>query len=474
MKMMSLTKILMALATLAGCGANNTPAPAPNEWDNTTVESYEYASTVVPSSFYAVEVNGKSTRTLPTSEAHVCVFGCDGLVEVEVIDLRRTIENVVVRPISKNYTYSHDGSSVKLYLRPYDQVVVEINGDETNPLFVFANPLEESFRPQEDDPNVVFFKAGGVYGLNQTQLVRSGQTIYVEGGAILTGGVISEGLENVKIAGCGILDGRETSTQAIKIGKTKGLTIENITVLNRNLWTTYLWECEDILVDNYKVVAVATTLHQYGAENDGCDLLGCKNAVVKRSFSYCHDDAFCIKAQKWLVGAEVDNVEFNECIAWNVGGGNSFEIGYELNQNVNDVRYRNIYAIRTAGRTPSLRRGALGVQNGAGGKVTNISYDGVWVEDPREYGIYMGILKSSYDIGNGVVWTPGEVDGVSVKNANFLVKPPYGFHFEGYDVDVHKLKNITLENITIGGEKLTQSNAKQMGMVIKNADVQIK
>ena len=174
------------------------------------------------------------------------------------------------------------------------------------------------------------------------------------------------------------------------------------------------------------------------------------------------------------MGAEVDNVEFRDCIAWNVGGGNSFEIGYELNQNVNNVRYRNVYAIRTAGRTPSLRRGSIGLQNGAGGKVTNISYDGVWVEDPREYGIYMAILKSSYDIGQGVEWTPGEVDGVSVKNVNFLVKPPYGFHFQGYDVDVHRLKNITLENITIAGERLTKENASRLGVVIKNADVEIK
>ena len=86
----------------------------------------------------------------------------------------------------------------------------------------------------------------------------------------------------------------------------------------------------------------------------------------------------------------------------------------------------------------------------------------------------MAILKSSYDIGQGVEWTPGEVDGVSVKNVNFLVKPPFGFHFEGYDVDVHRLKNITLENITIAGEKLTKENAKAMGVVIKNADVEIK
>lgn len=473
---MSFLTTLMVLAALVGCGENGTPTPepTPNEWDNTKVEYYEYSHTVVPSAFYHVEVNGKGVKTLPTTEAHVCVFGCDGVVEVEIFDLRQNIESVVVRPISKNYTYSNEGGSVKLYLRPYDRVDVEINGDETNPLFIFVNPLEEGNRPDENDPNVKYFKAGGVYGDHITQTLKSGQTLYIEGGAILTGGIISEGLTDVKIAGCGILDGRETSTQAIKIGKTKGLTIENVTVLNRDMWTTYLWECEDVVVDNYKVVAVATTHHQYGAENDGCNLLGCKNAVVSRSFSYCHDDAFCIKAQKWLVGAEVDNVEFRDCIAWNVGGGSSFQVGAELNKNVNDVRFRNVYAIRTAGRTPSLRRGSLSLQNCAGGKVTNISYDGVWAEDPREYGIYFGILKTSYEIGQGVEWTPGEVDGVSVKNVNFLVKPPYGFHFQGYDVDVHRLKNITLENITIAGEKLTKENAAAMGVVIKNADVEIK
>ncbi|MBR3681879.1 MAG: hypothetical protein IKD05_03510 [Tidjanibacter sp.] len=473
-----MTLTLLATTLLLGACAPNVNNGAgggeqtENEWDKTVVENYTYASTLIPSTYYYVEVNGGYAQTIPTSEAHVCVFGCDGVVKVEIDNLRAAIESVVVRPVSKNYTYSHDGSKVTLLLKPYDRVVVEINGDETNPLFVFANPLEVE-RPQEDDPNVVYFKAGTITDIHRMAL-KSGQTLYVEGGAIIRGSLFFESKENVRIAGCGVLDSRESGDQAIKVGKTKGLTIENITVLNRDKWTTFLYENDNVLLDNYKVVAVATTHHEYGAENDACDLMGCKNVVVKRGFSYCHDDAFCVKSQKWSYKGEVDNIEFEDCIAWNVGGGNSFEIGYELNQNVNDVRYRNIYAIRTAGRTPTLRRGALGVQNGAGGRVTNISYDGVWVEDPREYGIYMRVLESSYEIGTGVEWTPGQIDGVSVKNANFLVKPPYGFHFEGYDVDVHRLKNITLENITIAGEKLTKSNAQRLGFVFKNADVEIK
>lgn len=103
---MNFVASLMCLAALVGCGENGTPAPepTPNEWDNTKVEYYEYSNTVVPSTFYHVEVNGKGVTTLPTTEAHVCVFGSDGVVEVEIFDLRQNIESVVVRPISKNYT----------------------------------------------------------------------------------------------------------------------------------------------------------------------------------------------------------------------------------------------------------------------------------------------------------------------------------------------------------------------------------
>ena len=479
--MMLTLMLALSLSWLGACenpSTGNSGGDQPNEpaeWENTVVENYQYSPTIKPSTYYGVEVNGQSVKTLPTTEAHVSVFGCDGVVKVEVTPYRESIEKVVVRPISKNYVYTHDASKVTLYLRPYDRVVVEINGNEETPLFVFANPLEEGVRPQEGDANVTYYKAGKIYGSSgATHTIASGHTVYIEGGAVVEGSFVFEGKENVTLAGCGILDSRESSQQAVKIGRTNGLTIENITVLNRDNWTTYLYENNNILLKNYKVVAVATTHHEYGAENDACDLLGCTNAVIKHGFSYCHDDAFCIKSQKWLVSGVVDNIEFEDCLAWNVGGGNSFEVGYELNQNVSNIRFRNIYAIRTAGRTPTLRRGALGVQNAAGGKVSNISYDGVWVEDPREYGIYMRILKASYEIGNGVEWSPGQIDGVSVKNAHFLVQPPYGFHFEGYDADVHRLKNITLENITIAGKRLTESNASTMGVVIKNADVTIK
>ena len=91
-------------------------------------------------------------------------------------------------------------------LSPGDEAVVEINGSEENSLFIFVNPLETD-RPDPSDPDVVYFKAGSVSSRPDIDL-KSGQTLYIEGGAIVKGNIKANGADNISIRGCGIIDSR--------------------------------------------------------------------------------------------------------------------------------------------------------------------------------------------------------------------------------------------------------------------------
>lgn len=456
-----------------GSGGKNPPPAGEVDTSSTKVETYKYAATVMPSVAYAVTVNGHTQYVLTTTEPHICIFGCDGPVKVVVTPLREYITSASVLPKSKKYDAKVvNAATVEFIMNPLDKAVVEINGTSGIPLFIFANPIEND-KPDPSDPSVRYFKAGTETDVN-TLTLTSGQTLYLEGGAIIKGYIRASGVSDISIRGCGIFDSRGLSERALYCYGVQNLTLENITVINDTNWTTEISVTDHILSKNFKSVAVESDGNDAGNQNDAFDLMGCTDAKVYDGFSYCHDDTFCVKSQKWNRSAPSKDILFENCIAWNYDCGNSFEIGYETNQDVSNVTFRNCTAIRSSGKQTSLRRAALGLHNAAGGRISDILYENIEIEDPREYGIFLAILKSSYDIGTGVEWSPGYIDGVTYRNVHFHTEPRFNCYIKGYDSGDHKIKNVTIENMTIVNERVTKNNLSKFFPTLSNADVTVK
>lgn len=432
------------------------------------IELYTYSDAVIPSVYYSVSVNGNMTMVIPTDEHDVCAFGCAGPVLVTVSYNADNVEVASVLPLSKGYDSRIKDGKVEIIMSPGDRTVLEINGSEDKNLFLFANPLETD-RPSFSDPNVKYFKAGTVSDISVLS-VYSGQTVYIEGGAIVKGGLSALDVSDIKVRGCGILDARGFSSRGIQFHKVNGLVIENIIMFNDINWSNLIAGADNVEITNYKVVALENPEHETGCENDALDILGCRDVVVKGCFGYCHDDVFCVKSHKWDYKGTVRNVLFEDCIAWNYLSGNSFVVGAETNEDVTGVTYRNCYSIHSGGRPTTLFRGGLSVHHCAGGHMSDILFENIWLEDCKEYGIYLDIRKSYVqNLGNGVSWTPGTLDGLELRNVNILKKPKYGSVIAGYDNDEHKLKNVRFVNLVQEGVKITEVNASTV-FSISNAD----
>ena len=128
-----------------------------------------------------------------------------------------------------------------------------------------------------------------------------------------------------------------------------------------------------------------------------------------------------------------------------------------------------------------MRRGGLALHNAAGGTVDGVTYENIYVEDPREFGFHMAILKSNYSIGidpatgKEQYWTkPGEVKNVKVKNLHILKTPPYGFYISGYDSS-HKF-NVEFDGLYIGGKRINSlSEFKALpNVTVNHANVTFK
>lgn len=466
-------RILYALAVL-GCAASScdkaegVPGPAERTFQG-VVETYIYSRDVPWSRQYDVTVNGETQRVIATAEPEICIFGCTDTVEVRITALADRIETVTVRPKGKNPIYRTDGNSIILHMAPYDRYDIEINGNEETPLFLFANPVDTA-KPDRNDPNVVFFASGEVYDTGALTL-KSGQTLYIEGGAIVNGMVSASGADNISIAGGGILDGRRQNGKKVRLTECRNVTLKDLTVLGATDWTTYIVKCDGIVADGYKAIATFSAKpDNSGNENDTFDLMACNHATIRRCFCYCHDDAYCIKTQKWLVSGTSTDITFQDCIAWNKDCGNSFVVGYEVNQDVSAVLFKDCHAIHSAGAAKPLRRAAVSIHNGAGGTLSDIRFENIHIEDPKESGIYIEIIKSGYDIGNGVEWTPGHIRNVTLKDIHMGKIPPYGNVLSGYDDGEHKIEGLVIDGVHVASKRV-RSLSECGPYTCKNTDI---
>lgn len=458
-------------------GSGGGGLPSDDVWNVTDAQTelYSWSPSIVPSQYYSVKVNGEKAFVLPCidspegsqpeEEHHVCTFGCDGEVLVEINSYSEKITEAEVLPKSRGYNYRVHDDGVQVMLKPGDRVAVEMNGNEDDVLFIFVNPLETS-KPAMDDASVTYYEAGTVTDVG-TMTIPSGQTVYIEGGAIVKGRfTCPQNASDIKIKGYGILDSRGVDGRAIQLHKVSGLEIDGLLTLNDINWTTFIAEAEDVTVNNYKVVAVHNPGNTAGNENDALDLLGCRNAKVTGCFGYAHDDIFCVKSHKWSYKGEVEDILFEDCIAWNFRSGNSFVVGAETNYDVTGVTYRNCVSIHSAGNpSGTMNRGGLSVHHCAGGHVSDILFENITLEDCKEYGIHIDIRESYVkNLGNDdnnqpVEYSPGTMDGVTLRNIDVVNTPPQGNFLFGYDND-HKILNVVFDNVRIAGTELTGDNIR--------------
>lgn len=418
------------------------------------VEYYKYSAAVATSEKYAVKVNGKEVTVLTTPEPDFAAFGTDGEVTVEVSCLNSTPSDFIVRPLAKKYNYAKKGNTVSIKLKTGDRISVEPDGSTEKPLFIFVNPLEaKEVKKARNDGNTLFFEAGKVHDAGEIKPGR-GQKIYIQGGAVVNGWIRQrEASSNITITGCGVLRKDSANGQVIRIDECYKLNVSNIITVNRNHWTNLFFNCENVHIKNFHVIATASDKIPGNNENDGLNVVGCKDVYIEGCFSYAHDDAYCVKTSCWGLKHEAQNINYEDCVAWNITSGNSFEIGYSLDCDAWNINYHNLYCIHSGGKASKFRRAGISIHQGHGASIHDISYENVYIEDPLEHLVSFEIFKTPYKSGHKD-WHPGRIYNVTVKNVRAWKEAPDGNALHGYDEE-HLLENVTFKDFYIGDKKIT-------------------
>ncbi|MGN0188404.1 MAG: glycoside hydrolase family 28 protein [Candidatus Cryptobacteroides sp.] len=241
---------------------------------------------------------------------------------------------------------------------------------------------------------------GGIY-VSGTLELKSGVTLHIEEGAILRGSpdtsdfppfradipsfrgkedfqfIYACGAKDIGITGGGIIDGysvyegfpwkgrnnEHERPRLIRMFGCENVDVSHITLIRSGNWTQYYESCRNMRFEEIIVRCYTGTNNQ-----DGIDLSGCSDVVVKDFLGVCGDDVICLKALSMTPAKNI----YVENVRSRYANCNIVKIGTETHGDISNVHVRDV---------EGWTRYSIAVE-----AVDGSNIDGVIYEDVRLHG----------------------------------------------------------------------------------------
>ena len=411
------------------------------------------------SSLYKVRVNGEDMDVYGNEFFHFTIMvyeekGRERQVEITMPD---NIEKVRLRPASAGISFEREGVVLRFGLPAGQRVIVEADDDLLCPLY-----LLQSERVEKPENTAYEFRKGNVYNINVLEL-KTGDVVYIEEGAVVSGMIRSRMADHVRIVGNGIFYGgnwhernKNGAEQMLVTVLGKDIEIRGITLLDGGSWHVVPTACADVRIEDINVLGKVIT-------GDGIDIVGCEDVTVRNSFVRANDDCISIKAEEYQDPsgcADVRHILVEDCLFWNAQFGNALEIGYETRcDEISDVVFRNCEIVHCE-YEGNQSGGVLTIHNADRAYVHDIRYENIRIEDAQEKFIDIKTLDSKYSRDR----TRGKISDIYFKNIEitdgaFPVSIVRGFEMKH---EVSRPHDIYFENIVIHGRKIESANEMRM------------
>ena len=217
-------------------------------------------------------------------------------------------------------------------------------------------------------------------GMHIAGLVRlkSHDRVYIDRDAIVFGCFTGENVEDVKIFGHGVIDGRvcervfeggytPLQQSCLRFHGSKGIEIDGPILMDAPCWVLACFDCEDVDVRHVKIVG------QWRYNTDGIDICNSRRVAVRDCFVRAFDDAMVIKGVPPYKDKAVEDVTVERCVLW-CGWGNTIEPGIETwAPHFRNVRFLDCDLIRNS-------RDALNVSAGGSALMEDFLFEDIRVE----------------------------------------------------------------------------------------------
>lgn len=328
----------------------------------------------------------------------------------------------------------------------------------------------------------------GIY-LSGTIILKSGVELHLKKGAVLLGStdiahykklkrwkalVIADSERNIAITGKGIIDGQggklalhvdslfhageiDSSQYNLAEGRPKAhlrpqiielknctmVNVIDVTIKNAACWVQTYEYCNQVTIDNIKVESMSFW------NNDGIDIIDCKNVRLTNSSFNTSDDGICLKSRDFSREYYSDSIYISNCKVRS--SASAVKFGTALAGRVQNVVIRDITVYDTY-------RSAIAIETMYGGLIEN-----VLVENIRAKNTGNAIFIR---IGNLHNTGQGELKNITIRNLDVEVpyeQPDYNYNLRGPALPFfhnvfpssitgnpgHYVENVTLENIKI-------------------------
>ena len=446
------------------------------------VEKYDGAEVYVEGvklDLYNVKVNNEhswSANPQNRSDSGAGYFSLDGKTTVTV--RVKDMTECVVRPLSAGVDVKCEDGEAKFVLGSAGNYSVEPNGDAKKAFFLFVSDIEEEL---SESGNVIRFEKGIHTSANDSRITNdtvylsSNTTVIFDEGSVVRARFVANGANGITLKGKGIIDGstfeRNASTGAVKVpldfNYCSNLKFEDFSVLDPAGWCVNWYFCTDSGIDGVKIITSRSN-------GDGISLQSCKNIEVKNCFLRTWDDSLVVKnypnfSNKSIEG-ETRNIRFSDCTVW-TDLAQSMEIGYEtIGEVMQDIVFSNITVLH------NFHKPVMSIHNANNAVVKNVTYDTITVEDASmgrgDAGSNNQLIEFATEYSqtwstNHKTTALGRVDGVTVKNisvidGNIVMNVRIAGSVDtrsGYGNSVHRIDNVTLENIWIQGKAMKSNYA---------------
>lgn len=407
------------------------------------VITYPVIDTLTTSPDFTVRANNtpiwtESVGSGGMENLNVANYSCSGKQTI-IIKAPANITKFLIRPKSRNIIGKVNGTELTFTISGPQKLYVEIN--DLPHLAIFANPLETDV-PKKNDTGIIFY-APGSYNVG-TMNLKSNQTIYIAGGAVVNADIRGTDVKNIKIIGRGILNGN------VRISASSIIEVNGIFIRNTQGWCNTITNCHHTIYNNVKVFSYKTV---WGI--DGIDPVSCKDFLINDCFIRTRDDCISIKSEKGSASFPIkdintDSIRVLNCLLVGWQHADGITLGFELQGGkVQNVLAKNCDILSSRGQGRTGGHSAFSIVCDGPSDVRNIRFEDIRVEDEIEYKNLELIVTEGRRYGTD---GPGHITGVYLKNVHWANKDK-PFVIAG--VPNHFVEDVTFDNCYLAGKPIT-------------------
>ena len=402
--------------------------------------------------------------------ASMVYFNFDGAVEVAVQKNNGTFAKVAVRPDSKGVKAVVKGDIAYFTLTRPENLSVEFDGDRLHNLHIFTHAIRKDMPAQPAGLKPADIKQGKapdltapvVYfgpGIHRGDFrLRSNTTVYIDGSAMLKDPLVIDGIENVKVISDGLFD----SAAQTRIRNAKNILIDGPIFINQSHGTMICTGSQDVEERNIRTIGG-------GKWSDGLGHFACERVTISDSFIRTSDDCITLYNHRWDIWGNTRDVVVTNSTLWAdvahavmIGlHGNTPSTAHPDAELIERVRFSNIDILEHDEDDPDYE-GAIGIMAGDDNLVRDVWFENIRVDRIEEGKLFNFHIAYTPRYNT----SPGRgIENITLRNVSFSGNgSPSASVIHGYD-QRRRIRNIVLDNVTVGGTRITgpQINVLEIG-----------